>query len=142
MPHVKVKINNTTIKMVIDTGASIDILDETTFNALQKKEKIELSRSKTKLFAYGSSEQLPILGKFDSTIETKDKITYSCLHVVKGNAGSSMSYEQPLHLCTRFDSRQGQQSSHKAKQTSYTLRFRGSLSRDIQWHWKTRGLRC
>ena len=93
MPHVKVKINNTTIKMVLDTGVSIDILDETTFNALQKKEKIELSRSKTKLFAYGSSEQLPILGKFDSTIETKDKITYSCLHVVKGNAGSLMSYK-------------------------------------------------
>ena len=93
MPHVKVKINNTTIKMVLDTGASINILDETTFHAFQKIQKIELSRSKTKLFAYGSNEQLPILGKFDSTIETKDKITYSCLHAVKGNAGSLMSYK-------------------------------------------------
>ena len=52
MQHVKVKINNTNVKMILNTGASIDILDEPTFNALQKTQMIELYRSKTKLFAY------------------------------------------------------------------------------------------
>ena len=45
MPHDKVKINNSTIKMILNTGASVDILEEPTFNTLQKTQMTELYRS-------------------------------------------------------------------------------------------------
>ena len=93
MPKVKVKINDIPITMIVDTGASLDIIDEVTFHQLQQKTDIQLGRASTKLFAYGSDEQLPLLGKFTTVVETSRKLTPACLHVVKGNFGSLMSYK-------------------------------------------------
>eukprot|EP00795_Rhopilema_esculentum_P011693 gene11693-17_t len=98
MPQVRVKINNTPVKMILDTGASIDILDESTFHQVKAAKNIHLSRSTTKLFAYGSEQQLPVLGKFHATIETKDRIAPVCLHVVRGNSGSLLSYTTAADL--------------------------------------------
>ena len=36
-PHVQISVNHTPIKMVIDTGTSVDIIDELAFNTLQKR---------------------------------------------------------------------------------------------------------
>ena len=96
MPQVRVKINNTPVKMILDTGASIDILDESTFHQVKAAKNIHLSRSTTKLFAYGSEQQL--LGKFHATIETKDRIAPVCLHMVRGNSGSLLSYTTAADL--------------------------------------------
>ena len=93
MPKVKVKINDILITMIVDTGASLDIIDEVTFHQLQQKTDIQLGRASTKLFAYGSDEQLPLLGQFTTVVETSRKFTPACLHVVKGNFGSLMSYK-------------------------------------------------
>ena len=93
MPKVKAKINDIPITMIVDTGASLDIIDEVTFHQLQQKTDIQLGRASTKLFAYGSDEQLQLLGKFTTVVETSRKLTPACLHVVKGNFGSLMSYK-------------------------------------------------
>ena len=93
MPKVTVKINDIPITMIIDTGASLDIIDEVTFHKLEQKARIQLGRTSTKLFAYGSHEQLPLLGKFTTVVETSRKLTPACLHVVKGNSGSLLSYK-------------------------------------------------
>ena len=93
MPKVKVKINDIPLTMIVDTGASLDIIDEVTFHQLQQKTDIQLGRASTKLFAYGSDEQLPLLGQFTTVVETSRKLTPACLHVVKGNFGSLMSYK-------------------------------------------------
>jgi hypothetical protein len=37
-PQVQISVNTTPINMVIDTGASIDIIDELAFNTLQKRD--------------------------------------------------------------------------------------------------------
>eukprot|EP00795_Rhopilema_esculentum_P009947 gene9947-18560_t len=96
MPLVRVKINNTPVKMILDTGASIDILDKSTFHQVKAANNIHLFRSMTKLFAYGSEQQLPVLGKFHATIETKDRTV--CLHVVRSNSGSLLSYTTAADL--------------------------------------------
>ena len=48
----KVKINKVRVKMLIDTGASIDIMDETTFAHINNLKSISLQQANTKLFAY------------------------------------------------------------------------------------------
>ncbi|CAB4033104.1 Hypothetical predicted protein, partial [Paramuricea clavata] len=47
--QVQISVNTSPINMVIDTGASIDIIDELAFNTLQKQRPIALQRSKTQL---------------------------------------------------------------------------------------------
>ena len=98
MPKVTVKINDIPITMIVDTGASLDIIDEVTFQQLQQNANIQLGRTSAKLFAYGSHEQLPLLGKFTTVVETSRKLTPACLHVVKGNSGSLLSYKTAYAL--------------------------------------------
>ena len=102
MPPVKVKINKLRVKMLIDTGASINIMDETTFAHVDEFKSISLQRENTKLYAYGSKQQLPIIGKFEIVIESKKRITVACIHVVKGNYGCLLSYQTAaeLHMIT------------------------------------------
>ncbi|CAB4020398.1 Transposon Tf2-9 poly [Paramuricea clavata] len=79
--------------MVIDTGASIDIIDELAFNTLQKQRPIALQRSKTRIFAYGATNQLPVMGQFRATLECLTGATTTQVHVIKGNFGCLLSYQ-------------------------------------------------
>ena len=87
------------LTIFLDTGASFNIIDEVTFHKLQQKTTIHLGRtSEKKNFAYGTQEQLLLLGKFTTVIETQHKLTTPCLHVVKENPGFLMSYKTSYAL--------------------------------------------
>ncbi|CAB4016774.1 uncharacterized protein K02A2.6-like, partial [Paramuricea clavata] len=92
-PQVQISVNTTPINMVIDTGASIDIIDELAFNTLQKQRPIALQRSKTRIFAYGATNQLPVMGQFLATLECLTGATTTQVHVIKGNFGCLLSYQ-------------------------------------------------
>ena len=92
-PKTCIKINNVYVNMVVDTGASIDIIDEPTFAALQKSARIKLQQSKTRIFAYGAANGLSVIGKFDATLESKAHLAVSTLHVVQGSHGCLLSYK-------------------------------------------------
>ena len=72
MTLVKVKLNNVPVKLLIDTGASINIIDEATFAYINRLNPTTLKHAHTKLFAYGSTEQLPILGKFETVVSLRN----------------------------------------------------------------------
>jgi len=54
VPTVSVNINNILIDMIIDTGASIDILDESAYEKVRLHDNTLLTPSPKRLFAYGS----------------------------------------------------------------------------------------
>ena len=93
-----IKINNIQVKMMVDTGASIDIIDELTYDKMRKLQPLCLSRANNRIFAYGSSNQLPVMGKFKASLESRDKITISDIHVIKGNFGCLLSYSSATTL--------------------------------------------
>ena len=97
-PTATIKMNDIPVTMMVDTGASIDIIDESTYNRMQKVTKIPLHRSNTRVFAYGSPTQLPVLGKFEATLESCRKITVSEVHVVQGHYGCLLSYQSGTTL--------------------------------------------
>ena len=72
IPTVVVKINNVDIKMIIDTGASIDIVDETAFKHINQ-DNITLQPSSKRLLAYGSKTQLMSRGQFQGTISFQNQ---------------------------------------------------------------------
>lgn len=94
LPHAKIKINNVDFKLMIDTGASINVLDENDFIKLQqtgKARQIKLKQPKTKIYAYGSKVPLPVLGIFTAEVESRRRLTSATFYVVKEDHGSLLS---------------------------------------------------
>ena len=92
-PQVPISVNNTSIMMVIDTGVSIDIIDEIAFHTLCQNTPITLQHSTTRIFAHGAKTQLAIMGKFDATLDCSTGSTNSQIYVIEGNFGCLLSYQ-------------------------------------------------
>ena len=85
-------------KITIDTGATINVIDGDTFN---KMKDITLTRTNTKAFAYTTKSPVEFLGKFETVIETRNRISVATFYVAKGkNCGNllSLSTAQDLGL--------------------------------------------
>ena len=86
-PTVELEINGKTAKFFVDTGASINILDEKTAKQLMLK----LEPTQAKVHAYGASQPLTIAGKATATVayksQSKQKETF---FVVKSQLGGNL----------------------------------------------------
>ena len=97
-PVISVSVSNIPVPMMIDTGASTDIIDESSFSDIQRNGEIELLRSTKRIFAYGSDSQLHVLGQFTADICIGTKHVQSTIHVIRGNHGSLLSYKTACDL--------------------------------------------
>ena len=57
-----------------------------------------MCKSDTKVYAYGANENVSLLGKFQATVETTDKITSAPFYVTKGKSGNLVSYTTSVDL--------------------------------------------
>jgi len=80
------------MEMMIDTGASTDILDEAAFQKMNQTQPIKLTEDTCRMFAYGSQSQLRVLGKFDANIRANGKQVTSTVHILQGTHGSLLSF--------------------------------------------------
>ena len=83
--RTKLKINGVYLSFLIDTGASINLIDEKTFNKF--KTKPALNSVSTKIFAYGANKPTVIIGLFRAEIESKRRITIADIYVASGTSG-------------------------------------------------------
>ena len=72
---VKRRLNGVKVQMAIDSGASANIIDEERFQEIQErsKEKLQLEKSKVKLYGYAREAPIPVAGKFNAMVETDKK---------------------------------------------------------------------
>ena len=94
MEHMKrnthpILINGSPIDMFLDSGTTVDILDEGDFKQL--KEKPVLRPTKVKIFPYQSQVPLTIYGVFSSTAMACGNSHISQSYVAKGKHGSLLS---------------------------------------------------
>ena len=91
-----------TVEMMIDSGASVNLLDETTFQRINSSRNENLKPTHTKIYSYGCETPLPLLGTFTATVRFKNASTSTPLLVVKGRNGNLLSYHtaQKLGLIT------------------------------------------
>ena len=87
--HANVKVNGQNVHFLIDTGATVDIIDANTFEKLNKK--VSLQKSSTKIYAYGFQTPLPLKGQFQATVESKKRYTVSQIYVIDGAGGNLLS---------------------------------------------------
>ena len=84
--------------MIVDTGASTDILDEDTFRQINHNNDIVLQPTTKRLFAYGSTDQLPMMGQFNGTISFRGNQHGVTIHILKGSHGSLLCYKTATTL--------------------------------------------
>ena len=85
--YLMLPINGIKYKFIIDSGATVNLMDEKTFIQLGY-ERAQLDRLKTKIFPYGSKNPLKVIGILATNIELNSKIHKVKFHVVKGESGS------------------------------------------------------
>ena len=84
-----VKINGQDVSFLVDTGATVDIVDSATYSKL--KQQVPLQKSTTKIFAYGFQTPLPLKGQFQATLESTKRYTVSQIYVIEGAGGNLLS---------------------------------------------------
>ena len=94
-PTTVIKIQDTSTRVLIDSGASVNIMDEATFHRLKKQPKLQ--KTKTKLYGYGKIP-IPVMGKITAQIESTSKITCAPFYVVTGDSGTLLSYDTATEL--------------------------------------------
>ena len=95
-PHVDISINTTLISMLIDTGASINIIDKATYDTITSQP--ELQETTNNAFTYGSKTPIKISGMFTATITSKFNCIDAEFYVVPGNSGCLLSYDTAKQL--------------------------------------------
>lgn len=84
--YALVNMLNTDCNFLIDTGLTINLIDEATFNRLNIKPS-EIRANDSNAYGYGSNTALTIIGTFTSTIKYKDKSTVADFSISRGNYG-------------------------------------------------------
>ena len=90
-PMFLVQLNGVPTKMLGDSGASVNVIDEPTLQTLTPKP--DMQPPDMNLYAYGSKEKaLPLLGMFVGTIATEQFTHTTKVYVAQGSYGTLMSH--------------------------------------------------
>ncbi|CAC5425645.1 unnamed protein product [Mytilus coruscus] len=81
--------------MMIDTGATVNILDDKTHQNIGSP---KLNKNDTKLLPYGGGKPLDVTGACELQVETKDMYGVNKFYVVKGGHGALFGYPTASQL--------------------------------------------
>ena len=70
----------------MDTGASVNVVNEITCNSLSSTTKLD--KTSVKIYPYNNHSSVELLGKLKATFETQNRITVATFYVRKGNSRS------------------------------------------------------
>ena len=85
------------MNFVIDSGASVNILDETSFSKVRPQPSLKRAQSIIYTF-YGAKSPLSLKGSFHATVESNDRVTEAQIFVAAGNSGNLLSYKTASEL--------------------------------------------
>ena len=90
-PVSSVTVENREFQVLVDTGATVNVMDEVTFKRLLA-DKVALRKSSSVLRAYQSNENpsapLKVMGKFEAIVESNTRIAPATFHVIKGHTNT------------------------------------------------------
>lgn len=96
LPKVVVKVQGVEMVFVIDTGATINIIEERMYQKI--KEKVTLRECFKRVFAYKSKEPIRMLGEFTTTFESKGVSITADVAVVMDEGECLLSYKTAQNL--------------------------------------------
>jgi hypothetical protein len=96
LPKISLEIFKTKEEFTIDTGATVNLLDEKTFNQMVIRPK--LGKSSVKIFAYGSEQPIDVLGELKARTLFKGQYKHIMIQVVKGNGGNVLGHNTLIEM--------------------------------------------
>jgi len=77
-------LNGTPVNVIVDSGSSINVIDKHTFAFIQKKNRdaLKIKTTNEKIYPYGVSKPLRMIGYFDTTIEDNSLIVPARVYVI------------------------------------------------------------
>ena len=97
-PMCSLEIDGEYVELMLDSGASVNLIDKVTYQRIYKGKAKPLEQSKRRIFSYGSPTPLPLLGTIHAEITAKSNSTSATLHVVKGSSGNLLGYDTAQRL--------------------------------------------
>ena len=91
LPKVNVTVNKNKIEMIVDTGASCNIMAEETYKKLEQPPKLQQCRSK--LHGYGKDTEIPVLGECEVNMQWKEKTMKTRLVIAAGTTESILGHK-------------------------------------------------
>ena len=99
LPTCQMNIGNTTMTAMIDSGASVNVLDSKSFNLLkQDHHSLQMRKPKSKVFSYGTATPLPVLGVFSADVTVGSTSCPADFHVVDTDTCNLLSYRTAEQL--------------------------------------------
>ena len=86
-PKVNVKVCQHWFKATIDTGATINVVDQETF---AKMVGPNLGKTSIKAFGFDAKSPVRFIGKFEATIETRKRMAVGTFYVTKTNTSGNL----------------------------------------------------
>ena len=96
MPTALLMLCNSIVKLCIDTGAEVNVLDEDTFKKLNIKPRLEKCR--VKLYAYGTTTPIQTLGQFTTRVKSNNCYRKETFLVTSGCGGNLLSYQTAISI--------------------------------------------
>ena len=94
-PTAIINIASTPVKMIVDTGANVNILDQPTFQKLPSH--VNLSPTGISITPYGAPP-LNIFGKFRAQVFSESNSTIATFYVTEGTSGNLLSRDTSVKL--------------------------------------------
>ena len=95
-PHATIKVVRHSFDIFVDTGASINVIDQETFLCMKDAHLLE---THAKAFPYNSSKPVTFKGKFQAVVETKKRYAVATFFVVNSsNSGNLLSAQTAQEL--------------------------------------------
>ena len=92
-PYSTLRVNGVPMKIMVDSGASVNVLGPEDFEHLSKqsKEPISLQKTNTKIHAFGENNPIPLLGKVETLVESKHCMTVATIYITASQYGKLLS---------------------------------------------------
>jgi hypothetical protein len=96
IPYIEISIEGTPIKMLIDSGSCVNLIDKDSYNKLSKIGILQ--ETKTKIFSYGANAPIALIGSFTANVCYNNKKILAEFHVTEGASGCLLSYNTASRL--------------------------------------------
>ena len=95
-PTQSIMINNNKVNALIDSGSTLNIINETKFNLLQPTP--DLKPSKVTIYPYQASKPLTLKGEFSAAVRANNTQVITTFHVVKGHGDTILGRKTSENL--------------------------------------------
>lgn len=93
-PETVIRIANIPIKVILDTGSSVNLLNNSIFNKIQQQNPdIKMETSPYHVFPYGADKPIELLGQFTAKIKSDPIAKTDKFLVTKTNSKCLLSYK-------------------------------------------------